>query len=151
MKRRITGIVPTFNEERNIRDCLESLKWVDELLIVDSFSTDGTLDIAREYTDRIIQRDYEYSASQKNWAIPQAEHEWILLLDSDERCTPELQKEIEAILNAEEEPAHTAWWTYRRNHFLGKPIKYVFSNAMIIGMKISRCMPKFSPRRISAV
>ena len=64
-KRKITGIVPTFNEEENIRECLESLKWVDELIVVDSFSTDNTLKIAKEYTDNIFQHEYKYSTAQK--------------------------------------------------------------------------------------
>lgn len=124
MKRKITGIVPAFNEEVNIRECLESIKWVDELIVVDSFSTDKTLDIAKEYTDAIYQHEYKYSTAQKNWIIPQASHEWILLLDADERCTPELRKEIEDTLNSDEEPEHGAYWIYRRNHFLGKEIKH---------------------------
>ena len=69
---KITIIIPAFNEERNIRDCLESAKWADEVFVVDSFSTDGTLEIARSFGARIVQHEYVNSAAQKNWAIPQA-------------------------------------------------------------------------------
>src|SRR5690606_2400918 len=77
---KLTAIIPTGNEEHNIREVLESVKFADEIMVVDSYSTDKTLEIAREYTSFIIQREYQYSASQKNWAIPQATHEWILLV-----------------------------------------------------------------------
>jgi len=124
MKRKITGIVTTFNEEENIRECLGSITWVDELLVVDSFSTDKTLDIVKEYTDTIYQHEYKYASAQRNWIIPKATHEWILLLDADERCTPELRQEIETLLNQENEPEHGAYWIYRINYFLGKQIKH---------------------------
>jgi len=123
-RRKVTGIVPVFNEEENIRACLESISWVDELIVVDSFSTDRTVEIAREYTDKVYRHEYKYSTAQKNWIIPQASHEWIFLLDADERCTPELRAEIEALLDAEEDPPHGAYWIYRRNFFLGKEIKH---------------------------
>src|SRR3989338_9752750 len=98
-KAKITVLVPTYNEEKNIRDCLESVKWADEIFIVDSFSSDRTLEIAKEYTDRIIQHEYINSAAQKNWAIPQARYEWVLIVDSDERVTKELREEIEKVLS----------------------------------------------------
>ena len=70
----LTVLVPTYNEEDSIRECLESVKWADEIFVVDSFSTDRTLDICREYTDRIVQHEYVNSAAQKNWAIPPVLH-----------------------------------------------------------------------------
>jgi glycosyltransferase involved in cell wall biosynthesis len=91
---KFTVIIPTYNEESNIVDVLKSVDFADEIIIVDSFSTDKTLELAKEYTNFVIQREYEYSASQKNWAIPQASNEWILLVDADERVTEELKLEI---------------------------------------------------------
>ena len=87
---KITAIIPTFNEERHIAEAIASVTWADEILVVDSLSTDKTLELARAAGARVIQREYGYSASQKNWAIPQASHPWIFLLAADERCTPEL-------------------------------------------------------------
>ena len=90
-----TLLVPTFNEEAVLERCLASaVDLADEILVVDSFSTDGTLAIAEKFGARILHREYENSASQKNWAIPQASHEWILLLDADEWLSPALQKEL---------------------------------------------------------
>ncbi len=94
----LSVLLPTFNNEQNIRDCLESVKWADEILVGDSFSTDRTLEIAREYGARIIQHEYVNSAAQKNWAIPQCAHEWVLQIDTDERLEPGLREEIQATL-----------------------------------------------------
>ncbi|HET9480903.1 MAG TPA: glycosyltransferase family 2 protein [Candidatus Polarisedimenticolia bacterium] len=118
----ISVIVPTFNEEENIRECLESVAWADEILVVDSFSTDGTLAIAREFTDRVLQREYVNSASQKNWAIPQAKHRWVMVVDADERVTPGLREEIRALLSAG--PSHSGYVIRRVNHFLGRRIRH---------------------------
>lgn len=121
---KLTAIVPTGNEEHNIREVLESVSFADEIMVVDSLSTDRTLEFAKEFTDTILSRKYQYSASQKNWAIPQAKHEWILLVDADERVTPELKDEIIAILKNPPSDGTVAYWIYRMNHFMGKRIKY---------------------------
>jgi len=118
----LSVIVPTFNEEVNIEECLESVRWADEVLVVDSFSTDRTLEIARRYTDRIIQREYGNSASQKNWAIPQTAHRWVMVLDADERVTPELRGEIQALLARG--PDRSGYVIRRVNHFLGRRINH---------------------------
>ena len=120
---KITALIPTYNEENNIRDCLESVKWADEILIVDSFSKDRTLEIAREYTGRIIQHEYINSATQKNWAIPQARHEWVLIVDSDERVTEELKNEIEKTLSKNSDDMN-GYYIPRKNYFLGKEIRH---------------------------
>src|SRR3990170_296878 len=95
---KLSILLPTYNEERNIEACLESIKWADEILVVDSYSTDRTLEIARYYGARIVQHEYINSAKQKNWAIPQCAHEWVFQIDADERLSPELQVEIQQIL-----------------------------------------------------
>lgn len=118
----LSVIVPTYNEETTLRDCLESVRFADEILVVDSFSTDRTLEIAREFGARILQHEYVYSARQKNWAIPQAAFEWILLVDSDERVTPGLRDEILALLR--QGPRHDGYWISRANHFLGRRIMH---------------------------
>jgi len=122
--KKLTAIIPVGNEAHNIREVLESVSFADEIMVVDSYSTDGTIDIAREYTDFIIKREYQYSASQKNWAIPQATHEWVLLVDADERVTPELKQEIQSILTKEDDSKFVAYWIYRQNHFMGKRVRF---------------------------
>jgi glycosyltransferase involved in cell wall biosynthesis len=119
----VTALIPTFNEERNLPACLESVKWADEILVVDSYSTDATLDIAREHGARILQHPYENSAAQKNWAIPQAAHDWVLVVDADERVTPELEQEIVAI-TSEPSVSRPGYWIGRRSFFLGREIRY---------------------------
>lgn len=121
-RRPLTAIVPTFNEEETLEACLDSVRFADEILVVDSFSTDRTPEIARAKGARVVQREYGYSAQQKNWAIPQAAHEWVLLVDADERVTPALQEEIQGILR--EGPAADGYWVRRVNHFLGRPIRH---------------------------
>lgn len=90
----ITALVPTYNCERTLRECLESLAWVDEILIVDSFSTDATLEIGRAFTDNILTHEYVNSAQQKNWALESIKTQWVLQVDSDERLEPVLAQEI---------------------------------------------------------
>ncbi len=119
---RLTAIVPTFNEESNIADCLRRLAFADEILVVDSFSSDKTVEIARKFNARVIQREYDCSASQKNWAIPQAKHEWILLCDADERVTDSLREEVRAVLSVK--PSYVAYSIPRVNYFLGKRIRH---------------------------
>lgn len=95
---KLSVLLPTYNEAAKIRRCLESVKWADEILVTDSYSDDGTLEIAREYGARIIQHEYINSARQKNWAIPQCRYEWVLQIDADEILEPELIEEIQGIL-----------------------------------------------------
>ncbi len=123
-REKITAIIPAYNEAHNIREVLESVSFADEIMVVDSYSTDNTVEIAREYTDFIIQREYKYSASQKNWAIPQATHKWILLVDADERVTPELKEELLKVLQDPGKDNTTGYWIKRMNHFMGERVKY---------------------------
>lgn len=121
--RSLSVIITTFNEEHNIAGVLDSVRWADDILVVDSFSTDRTLEIARQYNVRIEQRKYQGPAEQKNWAIPQAANEWVLLLDADERVTPELKKEIQQTLGRKEIP-FDVYWIGRQNFFMGKKVRF---------------------------
>lgn len=127
MTQPLTVIVPCKNERNNIRQCIESFHAIaDEVLIADSGSTDGTMQIAAEFPRvRIIEREYRTSGDFKNWAIPQAAHSWILLLDADERLTPALQQEIVSVLSTPtERTAYDAYWMFRANHFMGHPVHH---------------------------
>jgi glycosyltransferase involved in cell wall biosynthesis len=119
---RLSVIVPTYNEAHNLRDCLESVRFADDIFVVDSFSTDGTPEIAREYTDHVVQHEYVHSAAQKNWAIPQVKGDWILVVDADERVTPELRARIERIL--EEGTPFDGFYVRRMTVFFGKLIRH---------------------------
>ncbi len=120
---RVTAIITCFNEEQHIEAVLESVAWCNEIIVVDSFSTDSTVEKAQRFHARILQHAYESPARQKNWVIPQAANEWILLLDADERVTPELKNEIISVLS-QDAIACDGFWIYRRNHFMGKEIKF---------------------------
>jgi glycosyltransferase involved in cell wall biosynthesis len=118
-------IVTTFNEADNIGRCLTSVQGLsDDVLVVDSFSTDATVAIARAHGARVTQRAYQGPAEQKNWAIPQARHEWVLLLDADEALTPELQDELTQLLAHDTPPTAAAYWIGRNNYFLGQRIRF---------------------------
>jgi len=122
-RRRVSAIVTTFNEADSIGECLDSLAWCDEILVVDSHSTDATGEIARRYDcARVFSRTYFGAASQKNWAIDRCRHDWILILDADERVTPELRSEIENILAAP--VAATAYSIRRRTFAMGGEVRF---------------------------
>lgn len=120
----LTVIIPCKNEQRNIRACLASVRPIaDEILVADSGSTDGTLEIVRGSPDcRLIEREYVFSGDFKNWAIPQAGHEWVLIVDADERVTPGLAAEIRQVLLSG--GSLDGYWVYRNNYFLGHRIRH---------------------------
>ncbi len=123
MSHELSIIIPCKNEGKNIRSCIESVIEIsDEIIVADSGSTDRTMEIAREYDCRIIQREYVYSADFKNWAIPQANHEWVLIVDADERVSPELAEEIKQILQGE--PEYDGYFIYRKNYIFGRLVKH---------------------------
>lgn len=119
---KLTIIVPCYNNEDIIRECLDSIKWADEIIACDSFSNDKTLEIARGYADRIIQHEYINSATQKNWAIPQAKYEWVLIVDTDERVSKELKEEILSILKDPKD--FDGFKIPRLNYSFGKALKH---------------------------
>ena len=123
MTDRITVIIPCKNEMSNIHDCIESVVGIaDEILVADSGSTDGTLEYVRRRSDcRLVEREYIHSGDFKNWAIPQAAHEWVFIIDADERVDSELEAEI---LGAVSSTALDGFWVRRANHFMGKRIRY---------------------------
>ena len=121
-RKKLTVIVPCLNEENNLKDCLESVQWADELIVVDSFSTDRTLEIARRYTAIIHERKWVNYGHFMREAIPLASHDWIFVVDADERVTPELRKEIEHWLATPHD--YAAFRIRRRNFFFGREIKH---------------------------
>jgi glycosyltransferase involved in cell wall biosynthesis len=124
MKQPLTVIVPCKNEQLNIRACIESFYDIaDEVLVADSGSEDATMEIAAQFDKvRIIEREYRTSGDFKNWAIPQSKYDWVLIVDADERITPELASEIKIELSRG--ASHDGYWIYRDNHFMGHQLRH---------------------------
>ena len=118
----IAAIVITKNEERNIDACLETLEWVDELIVVDAESTDQTVELAKTYTSKVFVRAWPGYGPQKNFGMEQATADWILIVDADERVTPELRDEIVETLKGETQAV--AYRIPRRNFYYGSWIRY---------------------------
>jgi glycosyltransferase involved in cell wall biosynthesis len=116
---KISVIIITKNEELNIEDCLKSVLWADEIIIVDSESEDQTTEIARKYTTKIFSRKWEGYSKQKKYALSLAGNEWVLSLDADERLSGELQREIQSGPDGD----FDGYSISRKNIFLGKHIK----------------------------
>lgn len=123
MRHPISILLPTFNSGATVRDTLESVKWADEILVVDSFSTDNTLEICRQYGARIIQHEYINSAKQKNWAVAQCGNEWVLQIDTDETLERGFSEAVEQTLTATSDDVH-AFRLPRKNHVLGRWVRH---------------------------
>jgi glycosyltransferase involved in cell wall biosynthesis len=117
-------LIPTLNEARNIAECLASVAWSDDAVVVDSASTDGTAQIAAERGARVVQFKWDSRfPKKKNWALEHVswKNEWVLILDADERITPKLASEIQAEL---QRPAADGYFINRRFMFLGRWIRH---------------------------
>lgn len=127
----ITAIIPTYNEEVCIRKSLESVLWADEVIVVDSFSTDKTEAIVREYEKvKFIQHEYKNSTSQKNWIIPQAQNDWVFILDADEWVEEDAIAELRQM--AENPGEFVAFKSMRTNYFMDKPVNHVWKGDSVI-------------------
>ena len=120
----VSAVVITKNEEQNIGDCLKSVDWVDEIIVVDAESQDRTTERASEYTQRIFVRPWPGFGAQKNFGIDQADSDWILILDADERVSPELKAEIQHLLGSWSPGGPVAFEAPRRNIFYGKWVRW---------------------------
>ncbi|MFH1778004.1 MAG: glycosyltransferase family 2 protein [Candidatus Omnitrophota bacterium] len=119
---KLSAVIITKNEEKNIKDCLCSVRWADEIIVVDDLSTDQTREIAESFGARVLKRKMDVEGIHRNFAYAQAKNAWVLSLDADERVTEELKKEIENIIAQE---TNFAGFTIpRRNHLGSYWIKY---------------------------
>ncbi len=117
----VSVVIVTENEEKNIGDALESVKDFKDIVVVDSFSEDRTVEICKKYTNRVFQHEWQGYAKQKQRAVNYAEKPWVLILDADERVTQRLKSEImEEIKNA----SFSGFYVSRKNLFLGKWIRH---------------------------
>jgi len=120
--RRLSVTIIAWNEEERLRACLDSVSWADEIVVVDAESTDKTVQLAREVTDRVWVRPWPGFAAQKNFALDQATGDWVLSLDADERVTPDLAGRIRAIVG-DDGPAD-GYAIPRRNIFWGAWVRH---------------------------
>lgn len=116
----ISAIVLTKDEERNLPDCLACLTWADEILVVDSFSTDATMEIARQLATRVVQHPFKNFADQRNVAQAQALYDWVLFVDADERVPSELRDEIQILADTGELTKCNAYYIRRVKLFSGR-------------------------------
>ena len=116
----ISAFVITYNEEGNIADCLDTLNWVDESVVVDSGSTDRTVEIAREKGARVVTHKFHGYSDQIRYAASQTTHPWVVWLDADERLTPEAHGEIERFLQSPKAETYSGIEFPRRTWFLGR-------------------------------
>jgi glycosyltransferase involved in cell wall biosynthesis len=146
---KLTVLIPAKNERMNIRPCIESARLVaDEILVADSGSTDGTLEIvARIGGCRVIERELINFSDFKNWAIPQAAHPWVLILDADERVSPALAAEIRGVL-AEPPETVDGYWIGRENYFMGRRIRHCGWNSDAVLRLIRRDQCRYTRRRV---
>ncbi len=119
---KLTAILVTKNEAGRVRRCLESLRWADEIVVVDQSSDDGTVDICREFAAKVyVVEPKGYCEPDRPLAASKAKNDWVLYLDADEVVPPQLREEIRLLLSAT--PAHNSYYVPRKNIFLGKWIK----------------------------
>jgi glycosyltransferase involved in cell wall biosynthesis len=118
----VSVYIIAFNEAEKVRATIESARWADEIIVVDSWSTDGTADIAHSLGARVVQVKFEGFGQLRNQAIAACNGPWIFSLDADERCTPEVAQEVRCITSSS--TALDAYWTPRRNFFMGRWIRH---------------------------
>ena len=122
-KPKVTGLIITLNEEKNISEVIENINFVDEIIVLDSFSTDKTVEIARSHHNvKVYQNKFENFTDQRNLALDYANHNWILFLDADERLTPELREEI--LHTIKQDDTVEAYYFYRKFMFKDKPLHF---------------------------
>ena len=122
-KLKISVLLPAYNCARTVQRALESVKWADEIVVVDSYSEDETVTICRTYTERIIQHEYINSAQQKNWALTHCHNEWVFQIDSDEVMEEGLKEELESAMRNASSEIH-AFRIPRKNYVLGRWVRH---------------------------
>lgn len=118
---KISAVVITKNEELNIKECLETLKWADEIVIIDSNSTDNTKEIAAAYTDKIFTSDTDVFSEKRIISLDKCSNDWVFFLDADERLTKELQEEL---INMQPSEGTYGYRINRRNYYFGQWLKH---------------------------
>ncbi|MBN1853541.1 MAG: glycosyltransferase family 2 protein [Pirellulales bacterium] len=147
---KLTVLIPCKDEAHNIRACVDSVRPIaDEILIADSGSTDGTLDIVRKLEGcRVIEREYINSANFKNWAIPQATHPWVLIVDADERPSFKLIRQIRRVMGTT--PAYDGYHIRFATYFLGHRLWYSGTQTVTSVRLFRKAVGRYSDMRVHA-
>ena len=119
---KLSVYIIAYNDEDKVEEALKSVAWADEIVVADSHSSDRTAEIARRYTDKVVQIDFQGFGKLRNAALVHCSHEWVFSLDTDERCTAEVKEEILRIIN--DPQAADAYFIPRRNLFMGRWIQH---------------------------
>ena len=119
---KISFVLVTLNEAGNIERCLESVRWADEIVVVDSFSTDATVELARRYTDKVYQHEYPGTSRQVERGIGYATGDWIFVIDADEELSPELSAEVREV--ARDSRGYAGFTFVRKPSAFGKWIEH---------------------------
>lgn len=122
MMKQLSALVLTYNEEKNIADCLDSISWIEKIIVVDSYSDDQTEKICQHYNNvDFYKNEFKDFASQRNFGLDKIETDWVFVVDADERVTETLKNEIKEVLQSSSAEGYEI---ARKNYFLGKWIKY---------------------------
>jgi glycosyltransferase involved in cell wall biosynthesis len=124
----VSILIPIRNEAANLPRCLKSVAWADEIFVVDSRSTDGSIEMARDHGAKVVQFEFNGTwPKKKNWALENLpfKHPWVFILDADEELTPDAEEEFRGIVS-QAEPKIVGYWINRRFHFMGKWLKHAY-------------------------
>ncbi len=129
----VSVLILTLNEETNLAACLDTVRWCDDVVVLDSFSADKTIAIAATAGARVVQRKFDDWAAHQNWATANIafKHPWVFYLDADERMTEELRAEIQGIAQSETE-RRVAFYCGRKNFFMGRWLKHAMPPGSIM-------------------
>ncbi len=141
---RLTVVILTKNEERNILDCLESVAWAEEVVVFDSFSDDRTVELAQRWGATVQQHPFRNYADQRQAALARVDSDWIFFVDADERATPQLAEEVRAVIDQE---TKAGWWVPRRNYIFGRWIRHAGWYPDYQLRLLRRSQARYDPRR----
>jgi glycosyltransferase involved in cell wall biosynthesis len=122
-KANLSVVILAHNEERNIEECIRTVEWADEIIVVDAESSDRTVELARKWTDKVYEKEWLGFGPLKNFGIEKATGEWVLSLDADERVTEDLKREIQKIVSQNNATPLNGYYFPRLAFFLGRPIR----------------------------
>ncbi|WP_417445003.1 glycosyltransferase family 2 protein [Joostella sp.] len=143
--KKLSAVIITYNEVNYIKDCIESVLFADEIIVVDSFSTDGTWEYLESHPKvTAIQHPFEDFTKQKSYALSLAKNDWVLFIDADEIITKELQSEIQTVLK---NPSKEAYYIYRSFIMLGTPLRFSGFQTDKVYRLFNKMYVKFNPEK----